>query len=121
MLLEKLKLKQGELSDYQFANKLGISHQLWQMTRTGKREISSVILRATTRVYPELDQDVLIFLRGDVVSPSVIGGLTADAHQTSQDKLWRALRGVAKVFSLGFYKGGDSKANKSLRAKSERG
>lgn len=71
-LLEKLKEIQDKegLSDYKFADKLGISHQLWQMTRTGKREIGLTILQGVRVVYPELDRDVLLFLSNNVdISP----------------------------------------------------
>ena len=98
MLLDKLKLKQGQLSDYQFADKLDISHQLWQMTRTGKREIGLVILKAILKAYPKLDRDVLIFLRGEVVIPSTIGSFATDASQPSQDGKIARLRAWLKGF-----------------------
>lgn len=63
-LLDKLKEKQAQerLSDHKFADKLSVSYQLWQMTRTGSREIGLAILRGILRAYPELYRDVLIFL-----------------------------------------------------------
>ena len=87
MLLEKLKQKQGNQNDYQFAGKLGVSHQLWQMTRTGKRDIGLVILRASLKAFPNLGRDILVFLAND-----------ADAHQTTQD----GERGRFKVWCGGF-------------------
>jgi len=88
MLKEKLKeLQMAEgLSDYKFADKLGVSHQLWQMTRTGKREIGSVILKAILRTYPELSQAVLIFLSGDVVSPLIPDNTTTTPSERVLDK-----------------------------------
>lgn len=76
-LIEKLKEIQSEedLSDYRFAEKLGVSHQLWQMTRTGKREIGLVILKAVLKVYPELYRDVLFFLGGDGVNLSMFNAI----------------------------------------------
>ena len=115
MLLEKLRLKQGELSDYKFADKLGVSHQLWQMTRTGKREVGLTVLQGTIRAYPELSRDVLFFLQGNVVSPSVIGEFPTDGTQNAHDgKLGRFggwLRDcIKRVFS--------SKANQATKSKS---
>lgn len=103
MLKEKLKeLQTSEgLNDYKFADKLGISHQLWQMTRSGKRDIGLIILKAILKAYPELDRDVLIFLSGDVVITSGGVDLATDAPQPSQDgKLARFLSRL-----IGFIKG----------------
>ena len=106
MLEEKVKELQTleGLSDYRFAEKIGVSHQLWQMTRTGKREIGLVILKAITRAYPELDRDVLLFLRGDVNITSQLAVETTDAPQTHQDKnlgiLWgKAMETLKSLFS----------------------
>jgi len=85
MLIDKLKLKQGELSDYRFADKLGISHQLWQMTRTGKRDIGSVVLKAVTKTYPELASDVVLFLSGDVANNAGLVGDTTTPSEPSQN------------------------------------
>lgn len=86
MLLDKLKEKQGDLSDYKFAEKLGIAHQLWQMIRTGKRNIPKpVLLQGIARAHPELAPDVLIFLGFDVVMSSLLAELLTNPHQTSQD------------------------------------
>jgi len=65
-LLEKLIQKQNDLrlNDAQFARKLGIvSRQLWQFTKTGKREVGFTLLRAVLRTYPDLTSDVIEYLR----------------------------------------------------------
>ena len=64
-LLDKLIAKQGEQSDYKFADYLQITRPLWQLTRTGKRPIGLTLLRAVVKVCPELRRDVLNFLRGE--------------------------------------------------------
>lgn len=51
------------LSDYRFAAKLGISRQLWQFIRTGTKPIGLTLLKAMARTYPELDKEILKFLR----------------------------------------------------------
>lgn len=86
MLKEKLKELQvaAGLSDYKFADKLGVSPQLWQMTRSGKRQVGLVILRAVTKAYPELSRDILIFLGADVSIISQLGGITTIPSQTAQ-------------------------------------
>jgi len=92
-LIEKLKEKQTKerLSDYGFADKLSVSHQLWQMTRTGKREIGLAVLQGTIRAYPELDRDVLIFLGGDVdMSPKD----EVDNHNTPEKPCNQNLDGL---------------------------
>ena len=64
-LLDKLKEKQGELSDYEFRKILKTSQQLWQMTRTGKIKCGYTILKGCS-AYPDLGLDVLSFLGFDV-------------------------------------------------------
>lgn len=86
-LIEKLKeiqTKEG-LSDYKFAEKLGVSHQLWQMTRTSKRELGLAVLQGIIRAYPELYRDVFLFLSGDVNITSQLVGLPTNYPQTPQD------------------------------------
>lgn len=87
-LIEKLREIQTRegLSDYKFADKLGVSHQLWQMTRTDKREIGLTILQGTLRAYPELSREVLLFLSIDVVKDTGFAGDTTTPSETSSDK-----------------------------------
>jgi len=102
-LLEKLKGKQTQegLSDYKFADKLAISHQLWQMTRTGKRDIGFAVLQGTIRAYRDLIPDVLIFFSGDVDISSIIGDLSTTPSETHQDgKLGRFLRNVGESIKV---------------------
>jgi len=120
MLKEKLKEIQTRkgLSDYKFADKLGVSHQLWQMTRTGKREIGQAVLQGTMKAYPELDRDVLLFLQGDVViDASIVGDATTPSEKSSSalfSRLLKRLRGLIvriKVPKL------DKPPNQNLRGK----
>lgn len=64
-LLDKLVQKQqlAKLSDSQFASQLGILRQLWQLTRTGQRQINFTLLKAIVRTFPEMGEDVIRFLR----------------------------------------------------------
>lgn len=55
--LIKVQAQEG-MSDRQFAGKLGISTQLWQATRTGKRPIGLTLIKAVIRAYPSLRFDV---------------------------------------------------------------
>ena len=92
-LLDQLKEKQTkeDLSDHKFAKKLNTSYQLWQMTRTGDRDIGLTILRGT-RAYPDLALAVLIFLGFDVVKVTELLCNATAYHQTHQNKILGALR-----------------------------
>jgi len=72
MLLQTLKEKQRaeHLTDGGFAERLGISRQMWQFIREGRRGIGEKLLRGIIQAYPELIPDVLIFLRGDATGGS---------------------------------------------------
>lgn len=103
-LIEKLKEIQARegLSDYKFADKLGVSPQLWQMTRTGKRDIGSVILKAVAKTYPELNRDVLIFLGSDAsILSNQFSDLSTTPPQTTQDGKLAVFRGWLIVPILG--------------------
>lgn len=106
MLKDKLKEIQTreDLSDYKFADKLGVSHQLWQMTRTGKREIGLAVLQGTIRVYPELSRDVLLFLSGDVEASTIIGDTSTTPPERTQDGKLGRFRGWLRGFIRGVSK-----------------
>ena len=53
-LLDKLNERQGKLSNYKFAERIGITPSLWQMIKNGKREVGITLLRAILKAYPEL-------------------------------------------------------------------
>jgi len=82
------------LSDHKFAERLGISSQLWQMTRTGKRDIGLSVLKGVMRAYPELEQDVTLFLRGDVDTMTSLVGSPTDDHQQPPAQYSGVFRGV---------------------------
>ena len=86
-LLDKLKAKQGDLSDYRFVKTLKprVSQQLWQMTRTGKTKLGYTILKGSS-AYPDLALDVLEYLGFDV--KEVISFVTnhTDASETSPER-----------------------------------
>lgn len=65
MLLDSLKRKQQELglSDREFAERLGVPRVTWTCTRLGYKRIGETMLVAAARAFPELEQDVLLFLR----------------------------------------------------------
>jgi transcriptional regulator with XRE-family HTH domain len=67
MLVEKLEAKRKELnlSDADFARLLGISRPLWSATRSGNRAVSIALLRGVAQAFPEVDGDVLRYLRGE--------------------------------------------------------
>jgi hypothetical protein len=65
LLLAKLLEKQGKLSDYKFAAILGVPRSSWINTRLKERPIGITLLKAIVQTYPELNADVLDYLRGE--------------------------------------------------------
>lgn len=65
ILLEKLiqLQKDSGLSDYKFAAFLGVGRVVWYSTRKQDRPIGKTLLEAITKAYPELNADVLNYLR----------------------------------------------------------
>ncbi len=65
MLIERLITRQRELglTDGEFARRLGISRTLWWAIRTGQRAMGLRSLRGIVRAFPDLDDEVLAFLR----------------------------------------------------------
>ena len=53
------------LSDYGFARQLGIARATWQLARTKHIPIGLTLLRAVSRTFPELDPQILQFLKED--------------------------------------------------------
>lgn len=87
-LIDKLKGIQvrESISGNEFARKLGISPQLYHMTKNGKRDIGLEVLRAIARAYPELNRDVLFFLSGDVNSLTGAGSDFTTPSDTAQNR-----------------------------------
>lgn len=67
MLIHSLIEKQRaeNLSNAEFARRLGISRALWDLVRTGKRGFGERTLSGIVCAYPELIPELLLFLRGD--------------------------------------------------------
>jgi len=84
-LLEKLREKQGKLSDNAFSCGLGVSQQLWQMTRSGKRGIGLTLLKGVSKTYPDLAPYVLFFLGFDVSKYTVTANNITNTPETHQD------------------------------------
>ncbi|PJH76009.1 MAG: hypothetical protein CO064_03555 [Anaerolineae bacterium CG_4_9_14_0_8_um_filter_58_9] len=64
-LLGKLIKTQNResLSDAAFARRLGVSRQLWQAVKSDRRKVSLSLLKAVARQFPELERDVVKFLK----------------------------------------------------------
>ena len=65
ILISRVLQKQNELglSDYKFAEMLGVGRSLWQLSRSGKRDIGLTLLKAVVCAFPELIPEVIKFLR----------------------------------------------------------
>jgi len=63
-LLDKIiaRQKAEKLSDYKFAPKIGIERSSWTYTRQGKRAINIEILSGVLHAYPDMANDVLLYL-----------------------------------------------------------
>ena len=64
-LVEQLETRQKELglTDAEFARTLRISRPLWWMTRNGKRRVNVMLLCGVAQAFPEMDGQILDFLR----------------------------------------------------------
>jgi len=65
-LVELLIKKQEEmnLSETEFANKLGMSRPMWYLVKSGNRQPGKKFLKATMKAFPELQLDVMNCMRG---------------------------------------------------------
>ncbi len=57
------KQRDLQLSDYKFAVNLGIGRSLWQLTRSGQRQMGITVITAIVPYDPELIPEVIGFLR----------------------------------------------------------
>ena len=62
VLTDKLKTKQGSLSDVAFARKLGVSRQSWAFVKNQSRKPGKKFLKAILAVFPEMTLDVMNYL-----------------------------------------------------------
>lgn len=65
-LLKKLTRlqKKHRLSDQVFANRLKIARSSWTLTRLGNQGVGISLLAGVATAFPEMEQDILAFLRG---------------------------------------------------------
>lgn len=57
-LIEKLKAKQGDMSDTDFAEKLGMSRTMLALVYNGQRQPGLEFLKAVIKAFPDLQLDV---------------------------------------------------------------
>ena len=55
--------KNMEASDVKFAKMLGITQAMWTFTKQGRRKIGLSILMGITKKFPELQPEVIDFLK----------------------------------------------------------
>jgi len=65
VLIQTLKDRQQKLkaNNTEFARRLGISRPLWVAVQAGRRAVGVELLRGVVNVFPDLDDEVLAFLR----------------------------------------------------------
>lgn len=64
-LLEKLIQIQGDEVDLKFAQRLKVSRSLWLQVKKGTKGIGRTLLTGIINAFPELEPDVLEFLRNN--------------------------------------------------------
>lgn len=66
-IIERLEFQRQELgmTDEAFARLLGISRPLWPQLRSGRRRLTAAVLRRILRAFPDWEEAVLAFLRGE--------------------------------------------------------
>lgn len=105
MLDKLIKLQNQEgMSNRQFAEKLGISTQLWQATRTGKRPIGLMLIKAIMRAYPKLRFDVFVFLCREcyeMPAHSLSHDISSEDYQTLRQRFLAAYRHlIVSIYTL---------------------
>ncbi len=85
-------------SDGVFARRLGVSTELWRVTRSGLRNIGITLLKGVLKTYPELEGEVVFFLRGEVGIPTESSEITTSTPERPQDGQGRLRRGLKRLF-----------------------
>lgn len=63
-IIEERKRSLG-WTDEKLAQALGISRPLWSQIRSGKRRVTLYVVRGILHVFPDLESQILAFLKGD--------------------------------------------------------
>lgn len=100
-LIEQLKQFQGDLTDQQFANKLGIHRVSWQRIKNQRVPISDKFLVRVHRAFPGINifqQDDWAIILPKIEVPTITQTLTKKASEPFSGGLMRKL--VSKILSL---------------------
>lgn len=62
-LILQLIRKQGKESNSRFARRLNVARTLWSQIRNGQRQVGLLLLIGTVQRFPDLEPDVIDFLR----------------------------------------------------------
>lgn len=99
--LKDIQAREG-LTDAEMAERLGCSRQLYQGTRTEKIPIGRRVIGGIPKAFPELQDDVLVFLSIDANnSPHIAQSIPKKSSEAKgirfkmflRDLLWRLKRG----------------------------
>ena len=90
--LDTIKRLRG-YTDERMANLLGCSRQYFQMTRTNKVPLSRKIAQGAKQAFPELKDDVNIFLTGDANIATITEVITTNPLIAPLFEAQRALKG----------------------------
>lgn len=92
LLTDKVRTIQlrEQLSDREMGQLLGVSRQLYQMTRSGKIPPGNRILKGISATFPELQQDVIYFLSNDADKSS--GDATKNPLKPTSEAQGRGLK-----------------------------
>ena len=99
----KNRQEQERLTDEAFTALLGVHRTTWAKVKSGDRKPGLKLLSAFDQQFPH---------------ERIFDSISSEPHQTRQNKLWGALRALARVLSLGLW---SPKANQSTKSKTEGG
>lgn len=93
--LREIQQREG-YTNFQMAEKLGCSGQLYRDTKTGSLPVGLTLLKGAVKAFPEVALDALIFLADGADISTHLAEICRDTHQTSPSQKLGRLRGRLK-------------------------
>lgn len=95
--LREIQQRDG-YTNFQMAEKLGCSGQLYRDTKTGSLPVGLTLLKGAVKAFPEVALDALIFLADGADISTCLAEICRDAHQKPQKSHTTSLLGRLKGF-----------------------
>lgn len=93
--LREIQQREG-YTNFQMAEKLGCSGQLYRDTKSGSLPVGLTLLKGAVKAFPEVALDALIFLADGANISTYLVEICRDTHQTSPSQKLGWLRGRLK-------------------------